>query len=119
MNVAILGASDKQSRYSYKALTKLQEAGHTVFPVHPKLQEISGVVVRHVLQDIPGPIDTLTVYLSTAITEQLHDAILNLGARRVIFNPGAENPTLQKLLQDQGVEVMQACTLVLLSTDQF
>ncbi len=119
MNVAILGASDKQSRYSYKALIRLQEAGHVVFPVHPKLQQINGVAVQHALPDISQPIDTLTVYLSAATTDKLHDQILGLGARRVIFNPGAENPTLQKLLQDQGAEVLEACTLVLLSTNQF
>ena len=119
MNVAILGASDKQSRYSYKALIRLQESGHTVFPVHPKLPQINGVAVRQTLADITESIDTLTVYLSAAITEKLHDEILGLGARRVIFNPGAENPDLQKLLKDQGAEVLEACTLVMLSTDQF
>lgn len=119
MNVAILGASDKQERYSYKALMRLRESGHQVFPVHPKLSEIDGISVYPALQDIAESIDTLTVYLSEATAEPLHDAIRALGARRVIFNPGAENPALQNLLKEQGAEVLEACTLVLLATEQF
>jgi len=71
------------------------------------------------LQEIPEPIDTITVYLSAANSDRIAESILENRARRVIFNPGAENPALGVRLRAEGVEVIEACTLVLLSTGQF
>ena len=119
MNVAVLGASNKPERYSYKAVKKLGEKGHVPFPVHLSLKDIEGVPVFKGLQELPEPVDTVTVYLSAANSSRIAESILESGARRVIFNPGAENPRLGARLQARGMEVMEACTLVLLSTDQF
>jgi len=119
MHVAVLGASNKPDRYSYKAVKKLSEKGHVPLPVHPKLQEIDGIPVYKSLPDIAETVDTITVYLSASRSSQIADEIVAHGARRVIFNPGAENPALSTRLRAEGVEVMEACTLVLLSTDQF
>jgi uncharacterized protein len=119
MNVAVLGASKKPDRYSYKAMKKLSETGHVPLPVHPGLDEIEGIPVYKSLRDIADPVDTITVYLSASHSNRIADDIVGHGARRVIFNPGAENPALSARLQAGGVEVMEACTLVLLSTGQF
>jgi predicted CoA-binding protein len=119
MNVAVLGASRKPGRYSYKAVKLLAEKGHTPFPVHPTLDEIDGIRVHPRLADIPAPIDTVTVYLSAQNSGRIADDIVNSGARRVIFNPGAGNPDLADTLRKKGFEVEEACTLVLLKTGQF
>ena len=39
--------------------------------------------------------------------------ILNLNPKRVIFNPGTENPAFFKLLERQNIAYEIACTLVL------
>jgi len=119
MNVAVLGASNKPDRYSYKAVKMLGEKGHVVFPVHPGLDDIEGIHVYKSLEDIPDPLDTITVYLSAANSDRIAESILESRPRRVIFNPGAENPELEARLQAEGVNVVEACTLVLLSTGQF
>ncbi|MBN1675163.1 MAG: CoA-binding protein [Kiritimatiellae bacterium] len=119
MNVAVLGASRKPDRYSYKAVKLLAEKGHTPFPVHPSLQEVDGIPVCPSLREIGEPIDTITVYLSAANSDKVADDILASGAKRVIFNPGAENPVLASQLAARGIEVVQACTLVMLKTNQF
>ncbi|HNU99912.1 MAG: CoA-binding protein [Verrucomicrobia bacterium] len=119
MNVAILGASNKPDRYSYKALRMLREKGHTPFPVHPALSMVDGIPVWSSLRAIPEPIDTVTVYLSARNQEAIANDLLDGGMRRVIFNPGAENPELAERLRQHGKEVLEACTLVLLSTGQF
>ena len=119
MNVAVLGASNKSDRYSYKAVKMLSEKGHVPFPVHPGLDDIEGVPVYKSLQEIPEPLDTITVYLSAVNSDRIAESILESRARRVIFNPGAENPGLGARIRAEGVEVMEACTLVLLSTGQF
>ena len=119
MNVAVIGASHKPSRYSYKAVKLLVEKEHTPFPVHPVIQTIDGIHVYKRLSDIAEPIDTVTVYLSAENSNKVADDILNSGAKRVIFNPGAENFELALKLKEKGIDVLEACTLVMLTTGQF
>jgi uncharacterized protein len=119
MNVAVLGASNKPDRYSYKAVMLLQEMGHSVYPVHPAIPLIEGIPAYSALRDIPAPVDVVTVYLSPANQEKVSDDLVRLRPQRVIFNPGAENPALAERLQAVGVEVLNACTLVMLRTGQF
>jgi predicted CoA-binding protein len=117
--VAILGASAKPERYSYKAFHMLQEYGHTPIPITPKFAELEGVPAFASLADVKGPVDTLTMYVGPEISSRLQSAILTLKPGRVIFNPGSENAELQRALTAAGIEVEEACTLVLLRTNQF
>ncbi len=119
MNVAVLGASAKPERYSYQAVALLKDKGHTVFPVHPAIGEIQGLKAYARLSDIQEALHTLTVYVSAGNSSALQGEILASQPRRVIFNPGAENPILTEALRQQGIEVLEACTLVLLRTGQF
>jgi len=119
MNVAVLGASNKPERYSYQALMLLKENGHAVFPVHPTLQTIQDLPVYAALGKIPVPLDVVSVYLSAANQARVEEDILRSRPRRVIFNPGAENPALAERLRAAGIETLNACTLVLLKTGQF
>lgn len=118
MRVAILGASQKPERYSNKALHKLVENGHEVFPVHPALESIDGHPVYSSLSQLQN-IDTLTVYVGPEISSQRAEEMIALKPRRIIFNPGTENPDLQQRLSAVGIPTLEACTLVLLSTHQF
>lgn len=116
--VLVLGASDKPDRYSHKAMIMLQQHGHTPVLVHPRLECINGIPVHQSLSEVED-IDTLTMYVNAEISSGMKEEILNLGAKRVIFNPGTENPELKEALIGKGAEVEEACTLVLLSTSQF
>jgi len=119
MNVVVLGASNKPERYSYQAVKLLAEKGHAVFPVHPAISEIDGIPVFKRLADISTPIHTITVYLAPERSTALADEILSARSKRVIFNPGAENSDLAQRLKETGAEAMNACTLVMLKTNQF
>ena len=119
MNVAVIGASNKPARYSYQAVKLLAEKGHAVFPVHPAIAEIDGMPVFKRLANISVPIHTITVYLAPERSAALADEIISAHSKRVIFNPGAENPSIFQRLQEIGVEAINACTLVLLQTNQF
>ena len=94
-NVVVLGASPKPDRYSNRAVRLLTEHGYRVIPVHPAAETIAGIDVRRRLAEIAEPVDTLTVYVSPAVSSPLQDEILRLRPERVIFNPGAENPGLR------------------------
>ncbi|HOS75264.1 MAG TPA: CoA-binding protein [Candidatus Paceibacterota bacterium] len=119
MNVAVLGASNKPERYSFKAVRMLREHGHTPLPIHPALAEVDGLSVFPSLEMVSTPIDTITVYLSPRNQQPIVKDLLSSGARRVIFNPGSENPSLADQLRQSGKQVVHACTLVLLATGQF
>ena len=117
--VVILGASSKPDRYSHKAMLLLQEHGHTPIPVHPQEKSI---LTRHVFADLSEldvPVDTVTVYVRPELLRKQLDDLVNLHPRRVIMNPGTEDQGVADELQKRDIEVVQACTLVMLNTGQF
>jgi predicted CoA-binding protein len=118
-NVVILGASDNPSRYSFLAFQSLKKHGHTPFLVSPTLTDLEGAKVFHDLSEVNIKADTLTMYVNPKISTELKTKILKLKPTRVIFNPGTENPALQNELEKAGIEVVEACTLVMLRTGQF
>ncbi|HMO51968.1 MAG TPA: CoA-binding protein [Kiritimatiellia bacterium] len=120
MKVAVLGASPKPERYANQAVRLLREFGHDVIPVTPAHTEVAGVPAAPNLEALPeGGVDTVTVYVSPAHSATMTSALLRLRPRRVIFNPGAENPALAEALRHAGIEVEDACTLVLLRLGAF
>lgn len=118
--VVVIGASSDKSRYSYKAMEMLGEYGHKVIPVHPREEVVLGKEVVHNLGELAGQnIDTVTVYVNPAISDKYEKDLLAIHPKRVIFNPGAENPKLEQTLSEHGIKVLNACTLVLLRTGQY
>ncbi len=117
--VVVLGASDNPERYSNRAVRKLVEQGYEVVPVHPRLRVVEGLPVVASLGRVDGEVDTVTVYVNASVSGGLVDAMAALKPRRVVFNPGAEAPELAERLRGEGIEVEDACTLVLLGTGQF
>lgn len=114
----VLGASMKPYRYSYVCIENLESKGfqavglglregvigHTpIYSGHPELEDIH----------------TITVYMNENRQQQYYDYILSLNPKRIILNPGAENPELEKIASDKGIEVLNACTLVMLNTNQY
>ncbi len=119
MRVAVLGASPKPQRYSNRAVRMLREHGHEVVPVTPGHQEIEGLPAVAALDQVVGPLDTVTVYVGPQHIAPLIPAIVAAKPRRVIINPGAESPELSRALAAAGISAVEACTLVMLRTGQF
>lgn len=117
--VAVLGASPKPERYAYKAMQMLGEYGHRAVPVNPAFSEILGAKCHPSIVDVPGQIDTATIYLGPARSDPLIDEIVNVRPRRIIMNPGAENENLAAKARERGIEVVEGCTLVMLRTGLF
>lgn len=118
-NVAVLGASSNPERYSYQAVKLLSEHEYGVFPVHLAIQSIDGIACYPRLSAIQEPLDTITVYLSEKNSTPLLEEIIASRPRRVILNPGAENASLKSRCLAAGLQVQEACTLVLVRTGQF
>jgi uncharacterized protein len=117
--VVVLGASDREERYAYKAIQRLLEKGFSVIPVNPSLPEVLGLPVQADTKNISEQVDTVTVYLSAKRSSPLAEELIALAPKRIIINPGAENPELEEKLTQAGIQTLHACTLVLLGTGQF
>lgn len=119
INVAVLGASSNPERYSNKAVNLLRDKGYSVIPVHPSLSEIDEIPVVKSLRSIREPVHTLSVYISPdRISGHVND-IIDLKPGRVILNPGTESHELKQALTENNIPYQEACTLVLLKTNQF
>ena len=114
----VLGASNNPDRYSNLAMNRLRSKGHPVVAIGRKQAKAGDIYIETDKKEHAG-IDTVTLYLSAANQKEYYDYILSLHPKRIIFNPGAENPELEALAHANGIEPMEACTLVLLSTGQF
>ncbi len=114
----VLGASLKPNRYSNYVIHKLVENDNEVSAFGLKTGEVAGVEIETVLNHTQD-IDTVTLYLNPQRQKSYYNYVINLKPRRVIFNPGTENPEFYKLLSEAQIEVEVACTLVLLSTNQY
>lgn len=114
----VLGASPNPDRYAYMAVKKLQLYNHPVFPVGKKKGKIENLEIINHFETLPE-IHTVTLYMNASNQKNLYNYILNTKPKRIIFNPGAENPELEALANIQGIETEEACTLVLLSTGQY
>lgn len=118
MKTLVIGASENPERYSYKAIHQLVNAGHDVRAVGLKKGKVAGVEIE-IGKPFFDSIDTVTLYVGPTNQSIFYDYILSLHPRRVIFNPGTENPELFNLLRENRIEVEIACTLVLLATNAY
>jgi predicted CoA-binding protein len=114
----VLGATPDESRYAYLASNKLVRFGHPIINVGIKTGEVAGVAIEKP-EEIHHDVDTLTLYIGVRNQPALYNYILDTKPKRIIFNPGTENPELEQLAAEKGIETIEACTLVMLSTGQY
>ena len=114
----VLGASENPARYSNLALKRLRSANYPVVAIGRKTGQVGDVEILKQKDPVEG-VDTITLYLNPANQKEYYDYILSLKPRRIIFNPGTENPELEQLAIENNIEPIEACTLVMLSTGQY
>lgn len=114
----IIGASDNPDRYAYKASISLKKHGHTIYPVGLRPGVIDGIEIDTKRLLHPN-IDTVTLYVGPNHQSAWEDYVLNLQPKRIIFNPGTEGGSIWNAASNKGIECIEACTLVLLSINQY
>jgi uncharacterized protein len=114
----VMGASNDPGRYAYKAVKMLQRFGHPVVAMGKREDDIDGIKVEKGAAPF-NDVNTITLYLNPMNQRQYYDYILGLKPKRVIFNPGTENPELYELLRENNIEFEIGCTLVMLSINQY
>jgi predicted CoA-binding protein len=107
------------SRYSHMAIENLLRHHHEVVAVGRDEGKVGPVTLQKEMPAADGSIDTVTLYLNPLRQKEYYDSILSLKPKRILFNPGTENPEFEKMAQAHGIETEEACTLVLLNTGQY
>lgn len=114
----VLGASENPSRYSFLALHRLQSQKHPVVAIGKKRGMVGDVQIETEKKPWEN-VDTVTLYLNPRHQKQYYDYIMTLKPKRIIFNPGAENDELAAMAARNGIQPVEACTLVMLATNQY
>ena len=96
----------------------LKEYGHAISAIGGRENEFDGTKILSGHPSLEG-IDTITMYMRDSRQNEHEDYLLSLQPRRIIFNPGAENSSLAPKARELGIEVVEACTLVMLRTGQY
>ncbi|AUD03570.1 CoA-binding protein [Spirosoma pollinicola] len=114
----VVGATEKSGRYANLAAYSLLRHGHDIELIGLREGQIEGRPIQTghpVLDDI----DTVTMYVGPQNQPPLYEYIKSLKPKRVIFNPGSENPEFERQLRAEGIEPIEACTLVMLSVGTY
>jgi predicted CoA-binding protein len=116
----VLGASENPDRYSNIAIRMLREYQFDTIAIGNKVGKVLDVPIITLNNvDIMPSVHTITLYLNPKNQEKYYSFILNLKPKRVIFNPDTENEEFMTELEENKIEVLEACTLVLLRTQQY
>lgn len=111
----VMGANPNPSRYSYLATEMLKKYRHEVVPFGNREGEINGTPITTHFPEQPGEFDTVTLYMNPVNQQPFIDKILELKPRRIIFNPGTENPEFIRRAEEAGIQAEIGCTLVMLN----
>ncbi|MEQ9299742.1 MAG: CoA-binding protein [Cyclobacteriaceae bacterium] len=119
-STAVIGASINPSRYAYRAAHMLRDHGHPVIPIGIKKGEVAGEPILDLRQKPEvAELDTVTLYLGPQNQSEWEEYIISLQPKRVVFNPGTENTPFAAKLEAEGIEAIEACTLVMLSVGTY
>ena len=116
----IIGATTDRSRYAYIAASMLSNYNHPIVPIGIKKGELFGTEIQDIYEKpAVKDVDTITLYIGPQRQPEWYDYLLSLKPKRIIFNPGTENDTLEDMASEKGIEVVHGCTLVMLRSGQY
>lgn len=114
----ILGASPDPGKYSNIAARKLIRSGHEVVLLGVRHGEIEGQRIQTFLQEWEG-VDTVALYINREKQGSYAEFILSLNPRRIIFNPGTENPELMETARQKGIQTVYDCLIEMIQQKKF
>lgn len=116
----VVGAGPNPSRYAYLAANMLEEYKHDTVLLGIKKGDINGNQILDIREKPEiKDVDTITLYIGPQRQPEWYNYLLSLKPKRIIFNPGTENDEFESMAEEQGIEVLQACTLVMLRSRQY
>jgi len=116
----IVGATPNSSRYAYLAAEMLTDFDHEIIPIGIKKGEVMGRKILNIREKpVITDVDTITLYIGPHHQSEWYEYLISLKPKRIIFNPGTENNEFENLAEENGIEVVEGCTLVMLRTHQY
>jgi uncharacterized protein len=116
----IVGATSNPARYAFLAAEDLTSHDHEIIPLSIKKGDVLGVPILNLRERPPvADVDTITLYIGPQHQAEWYDYLIGLKPKRIIFNPGTENPEFKTKAQQAGIQALEACTLVMLRTGQY
>ena len=116
----IIGATTNTARYAYLAAEMLDQYNHEFVPIGIRKGDIFGKSILNITEKPQvKDVDTVTLYIGPQHQNQWYDYIISLKPKRIIFNPGTENPEFERMVEASGAEALEACKLVMLRTGQY
>ncbi|MBD3267181.1 CoA-binding protein [bacterium] len=110
--IAIIGASSNREKFGNTAVLAYRDQGFTVYPVNARADEIEGLKCYRDIRDIPGPVETASVYLPPKLTLDVLDAIAEKKVNQVFLNPGSENEAVIEKANQLGLNIIQGCSII-------
>jgi len=117
-SILILGASTNPNRSSFMATKFLNNRGFTLQAVAGKTGMIDDLEITNNLQN-QGPVHTVTIFLNAQRQKDYYDFIISLKPKRIIFNPGTENPELETLAKNHQIQTLSGCTIAMITAGLF
>ena len=114
----VIGASENTERYSNRVIRMLQHQKIPVVAIGSKQGQIDGIKIQTGFPKIED-VDTVTLYVGPAHQPQYYDYVIGLKPDRIIFNPGTENTEFEEKVRKAGIEVLEACTLTMLTVGTY
>lgn len=116
-SVAVIGASNDRRKYGNKAVRAYLENEYKVFPVNPREESVEGIKAFHSVEEIPEPVEIVSMYVPPAVGMKMLEAIANIGPQEVWLNPGSESDDLIEAAADLKLRVVVACSITALGMD--
>src|SRR5205085_682698 len=110
--VAFIGASNDRSRYGNMAVRAFRRAGYEVFPVNPSEPEIEGLKAYPSIKEVPGELDTITIYVRPAVLEKLLPDIAAKGCKDLWLNPGTSSDAVLAEVEKHGLHAIEGCSIL-------
>ncbi|WP_370555738.1 CoA-binding protein [Edwardsiella tarda] len=107
-HIALVGASDKPERASYRVMAYLLAQGYRVTPISPKLtgQTLLGQRVYATLEEVTQPIDMVDVFRNADAAYGIAQQAIAVGASVLWLQLGVINPEASALAQAAGLQVV-------------
>lgn len=110
---AVVGLSTSTTRAAYGVAAYLQRLGHTIVPVHPSAPTVHGEVGYRRLEDVPGPVDVVDVFVNSWRAGAVVDEAIAVGARAVWLQLGVVDEAAARRAKAAGLDVvMDACPTI-------
>jgi predicted CoA-binding protein len=110
--IAVVGLSSSRWRPSYGVSEYMQASGYRIIPVNPKETEVLGEKAWPTLDDVPEPVDLVTIFRQSQYVPEIVEAAIRIGAKGVWMQEGVIHDEAADRAREAGLDVvMDHCIL--------